>query len=56
LRYHFRSKEKYAFGRGHQYFYDGYKSTSAFSHEDLNDIEKAMERIDSDFEKSKIKA
>lgn len=56
LRYHFRSKEKYEFGKGHQYFYDGYKSTSAFSHEDLNDIEKAMKRIDADFEKHKMKA
>ncbi len=55
LRYHFRSKEKHAYGPKHDYFYKGYKSTTSYTYEELENVEKAKEDIMLEYEKAKAK-
>lgn len=49
VRYHFRSKERAAFGNQHDYFFKGYKSTFSFTYQQISDPDFAMEEINKEY-------
>lgn len=53
VRYALRSQEANAYGPKHDYYYKRYKSTIAFSYEDINNPEGYKKKLAESFKKSK---
>jgi hypothetical protein len=55
LRFHLLRRKHNKYGKGFSCYYDGYKSTIAFSYDEINNIEKTMEDISMSYFKLKNK-